>query len=97
MKNEYDWIKSKFTAADLKDKTVHFKAPGPDGKILERDGTFDAAQDSRGWIRVALLYHEITPDRGAIVGGKMFIPADFVANIVRNPPGSKCEFSFIAA
>ncbi len=91
----YDWFKSQFTAADLNGKSVAFRAPLEQGGIAAGDGQLQAAQDKRGWIRVVIIHVQMTA-QGA-VGGKIFVPVEAASKIVRNPPGSKCEFSFIAA
>ena len=93
----YDWFKSQFTAADLKGKTVQFRVPLEQGGILEGDGKFDAAQDSRGYIRVAIDYVYMDYKESCAKGTRVFVPVEEAAKIVRNPAGSKCEFSFIAA
>jgi len=90
----YDWFKSEFTAADLKGKAVQFRVPLEQGGILEGVGKFDAAQDARGYIRVAIVHVQMS--REGAVGSKVFVPVEEASKIVRNPPGSQCEFSFIA-
>ena len=91
----YDWFKSQFTAKDLKGKSVQFRVPLEQGGVLDGVGQFDAAQDARGFIRVAIVHVQMQRDRA--VASKVFVPVEAADKIVRNPDGSKCEFSFIAA
>jgi hypothetical protein len=91
----YDWFQSRFTASDLNGKSVAFRVPLEQGGILEGEGRFNANQDARGWIRVAIDYIKMT-QQGAF-GARVFVPTEAAESIVRNPPGSKCEFSCIVA
>lgn len=91
----YDWFKSPFTAAELKGKSVQFRVPLEQGGILEGIGKFDAVQDGRGYIQVAIDYVKI--QHNAAEATKVYIPVEEGGKIVRNPPKSQCEFSFIAA
>lgn len=88
----YDWFKCEFSAADLNGKTVDFVIPGEDGKIMHGDGRLEAVQDARGYIRAAIILH-LFPPGGGIEARKIFIPAEAASKFVRNPSGSKCEFS----
>ena len=92
----YDWFKSTFTAAELETKSVAFSVPLETGGILKGEGRLTAIQDARGYIRVAIFYDSIAPN-GQIMVQKIFIPVEAAHKLVKNPAGSKCEFSFIAA
>jgi hypothetical protein len=92
----YDWFKSPFKAADLDKKSVAFSVPLEQGGIASGEGTLEAVQDGRGYIRAAINHGSMTPE-GAIMAHKVFIPVEAASKLVKNPPGSKCEFSFIAA
>jgi hypothetical protein len=91
----YAWFKSKFTAADLNKKTVAFRVPLEQGGIAAGEGKFEALQNASGCIAVAIIYHY--QQNNMMCAGKVFIPVEAAGNIVRNPSGSKCEFSVIAA
>jgi hypothetical protein len=91
----YDWFKSPFTAADLKGKSVQFRVPLEQGGILQGTGVLDAAQDPRGYIRVAIINSQMI--HGRMVANKVFVPVEAAANIARNPSGSKWEFTINTA
>jgi hypothetical protein len=91
----YDWFKSKFTADDLNGKTVAFKVPLEQGGIAAGEGKFRAMEDARGWIRVGIQHVQMT-QQGAMVN-RIYVPVEAAEKIVRNPSGSKCDFSLIAA
>ena len=93
----YDFAPSKFSAADLKDKTVYVRVPLEQGGVYEGEAKFDATQDGRGWIRVAVVYHWWEKDMSACNAAKVFVPAEAFPQIVKNPPGSKYEFTLMAA
>ena len=93
----YDWFKSQFTAADLNGKSVAFRVPLEQGGIASGEGQFKAAQDARGYIRAAIIYAQMSADMSHVTASQVYIPVEESAKIARNPPGSKCEFSFIAA
>lgn len=92
----YDWGKSQFTAADLNGKTVSVRIPLEAGGIYDGDAKLEAVQDHRGFIRVAVIYFQMAGDASGVTASKIFVPAEALAQIVRNPAGSKCEFSLRA-
>jgi hypothetical protein len=92
----YDYAKSKYSAADLKDKTAQVRIPLEHGGIYEGEAKLDAIQDHRGFIRVAVIYDWFEPSEQAVYAAKIFVPAEELPKIVKNPPGSKCEFTLIA-
>ena len=91
----YDWFKSPFTAADINKKSVAYKIPLEQGGIASGEGEIEAVQDGRGYIRAA-IYHKSVGPTGGLMLHKIFIPVEESHKLVRNPAGSKCEFSFIA-
>jgi hypothetical protein len=98
MQDEYAFVKSQFTVADLKGKSVEFRIPLNE-KIVDNIGKMkpelDAVQDDRGFIKVAITFGEMAPDRSGVFGTRFLIPAEYVSQIIKNPSGSEYEFSFI--
>jgi hypothetical protein len=93
----YDYAQSRFSAADLKDKSVYVRIPLERGGVYEGEAKFDAVQDHRGFIRVAVIYYWWDKDMSACNAAKVFVPSGDFSKILRNPAGSKCEFNFIAS
>jgi hypothetical protein len=67
----YDWFKCEFTAAELNGKSVAFKMPIEGGRIDSGEGKFEAIQDSRGYIRAAIIYFS------TLLSGLVFADSDF--------------------
>ena len=91
-----DWFDSKFTVADLNRKSVAYRLLEDNGEIQSGEGTLIAA--SRGnLMRVHIALAPVIPRGNSPITMDMFIiPGSNAANLVRNPPGSKCEFSYHA-
>lgn len=91
-----DWIVSKFAVADLHGKTVEYALRGEDGHTYAGEGFLIAV--SRGnRMRVRIKYHAgIAPDGSHGFASAFIIPGSDAPKLVRNPSGSKCEFSFKA-
>lgn len=92
----YDWGKCPFTAAELKGKRVAIRIPVGNKDIYDGEAMFDAVQDHRGLVRMAVLFPppDTPPPPGVTPTlSKIFVPVEAYAQIVRNPSGSKCEFS----
>jgi|SRR5665213_110010 len=90
----YDFAKCKFTAAELKGESVYARVQLENDKIYEGESEFDAIQNQEGLVRLAVIIHIWEKDMSAVNSGKIFVPSEAFDKIVRNPPESKCEFSF---
>ena len=95
----YDFAKCKYTAADLKNKTVYARVLVDnsgivDSGIVEGEATFDAIQNEHGLVKVRINFHyfEKGPS-GRYVAISVFIPSESLDKIVKNPKGSKYDFS----
>jgi hypothetical protein len=96
MNNPQDWIRSKFTVADLHQKTVEYSLRGEDGHTYLGEGRLIAIAKG-DLMRVRIMYQQgMAKDMSHVSAGVFIIPGSDAARLVRNPPGSKCEFSFKA-
>lgn len=93
----YKWCKSKFTAAELNGKSVSFSIPLERGGIAQGEGKLQAKENAEGLIAVSILKPSTAPDFSQVRLQVIFVPAEAVDSIVRNPPGSKSEFAINAA
>lgn len=89
-------MSNQFKVTDLNGKTVQVRIPLQGGFLFDGEATFNATEDAAGNLHVAVLYGVMSPDRKAITDAKVFVPPDALQKIVKNPPGSKCEFNLIA-
>jgi hypothetical protein len=90
---KYDFAKCKYTAAELKGKTVDVHIPVQGGGTYDGEAKFDARQNEDGLVQIAVIYSVWERDMSSVKGMTVFVPSESFDKIVKNPPGSKCEFS----
>ena len=82
----------KYRAVDLNGKTVHIRIP-INGGIYDGDAKFVAMEHGG---RLHLEVHYVQMDSRGVLATKALVPPETYAHIVKNPEGSKTEFSFKA-
>lgn len=89
-----DWIDSKLTVADLKGKTVEFALRGRDGHTYAGYGRLIAVSNG-SLMRVRILFEQqMSKDMSHASASAFIIEGKDSDKLVRNPSGSKCEFSY---
>ena len=94
----YDFAKCKYSAADLKGKTVHARvlvnnSGVVDSGIVEGEATFDAIQNEHGLVKARINFHYLEKGpNGRFVAIQVFIPSDGLDKIVKNPEARKAIF-----
>ena len=81
-----------YRAVDLNGKTVHVRIP-VNGSVYDGEAKF-VATEHLGSLHLEVHYFQMLPDR--LLATKALVPPETYAHIVKNPSGSKTEFSFKA-
>jgi hypothetical protein len=95
MENDiYDWSQHAAEAAALDGNTVDFRVPLEQGGVSAGMGTISAYRDPHGILRVSIDQHSY--DGIKVFVNRVWVPLEERGNLIRNPAGSKCAFSFMA-
>lgn len=92
----YDFTPCKYSAAELNGKTANINIQLAGGGFYAGEAKFEAVQNERGFIRLAALCPVWEKDYSSVSIMRHFIAAEALDKIVKNPNGSKCEFSLDA-